>query len=332
MKNPGDDARIASGDNHAIVSKKGNELLAAKNTYHTQEGVEAALRDLIVDNVPEAAIVELKDETFGYANVAPLDLLQHLKANAETVDVNIIGDMLRERDVPLDFEGEESLKTQFARIEKVIKELKEHGITTSHTSLMATYLINIQGHGGEFLRVAFNEWCAMKATVKSWTKFKAHFSEADKLRRQALKASGGVHGKAAQRESANHIKDMDEKMTAMFAAGMSTMAEAAEESINAAIESKFKSIKSDKDENDVNSLLKGQIRSLEKQLKDLQGKSNDGNNGNNDGGGGRTRTNPNPKCSHCGRKHGGNICFMKSKENWDKAPEFYKKRNPWKDE
>ena len=72
VTNPGEDAGIAAGDTHAIVSSKNNRLAAEKNTYHTQEGVEAALRDLIVDNFPEASIMELKDDTFGYANVAPM--------------------------------------------------------------------------------------------------------------------------------------------------------------------------------------------------------------------------------------------------------------------
>ena len=95
---------------------------------------------------------------------------------------------------------------------------------------MATYLVQIQCEGGEFFNRALDEWSIKGNSKKTWKAFKAHFSEADKKRRQALKAAGGK-AKAADRESANHAKVIDDVNMAI-AEAMTTFAEVADESIN----------------------------------------------------------------------------------------------------
>ena len=239
----------------------------------------------------------------------------------------------------MDFESDETLKTFFTRIEKVMDELKDHGISSSYTSQMAKYLVQIQCEGGEFFNRALDEWNTKASNRKTWSAFKAHFSEADKKRRQALKAAGGKHAKAADRESANHAKVIDDVNEAI-AEAMTTFAEVADESINAAITQRFKALeggnnnnKVDKDENDINGLMKV-IRSLEQQVKDLKSKG-----GNGGGGGGRGKDKDKDKppaklCTFCKTKHRYNLneACWKRKENYDNAPDWWKARNEKPDE
>ena len=97
----------------------------------SQEGVETGLWNIIFTGVPRATIEELEDKELGYSKVTPLELLTHLADNAETVDCYKVTAKLRERDAPMDFEGEESLKIFFKRVNKAIKELHDEDIQTS---------------------------------------------------------------------------------------------------------------------------------------------------------------------------------------------------------
>jgi len=66
-------------------------------------------------------------------------------------------------------------------------------------------------------------------------KFKEHFIKADKKRQKAIKAL--ADDKANRKDFANDAEEMmPAAMSAMFASAMGSFAEAAEESIHAAIE------------------------------------------------------------------------------------------------
>ena len=92
-----------------------------------------------------------------------------------------------------------------------------------------------------------DEWRAFKRAVQTWKRFKAHFGEMDK-RRAVLKLSG-AQAAMRRKHSVNNTTDADattramqEDMASMFVAGVNTFAEAADESINAAIEKKFSAL------------------------------------------------------------------------------------------
>ena len=121
IDHPGGVPSIDAKDSHATIALKTAEKLAELDTYYTQEGVEAGLRDLIIKNVPKSTIEELEDSRFGFSKVTPLELLQHLKQEAEIVDAIDITTMLTDRDTPIDFEGEETLKTHLIKINKTIR-------------------------------------------------------------------------------------------------------------------------------------------------------------------------------------------------------------------
>jgi len=117
MKNPGLKASIGSSNSYYVIAQKMQELAADNDTYHTQEGVEAVLRDLIISKVPKVTIEELENEAFGFTKVTPMELLQHIQNQADDVDDVDINTKLEERNEAVDFEGETSLKTFFQIIE-----------------------------------------------------------------------------------------------------------------------------------------------------------------------------------------------------------------------
>ena len=110
IANPGTVPGIANGDSHATIALKTAELVSQLDAFYTQEGAEAGLRDLIIGRVPKVTIQELDDENFGYTKVTPLELLSHLKDNAEIVDAVELNEKLAQRDELMDFESDTSLK------------------------------------------------------------------------------------------------------------------------------------------------------------------------------------------------------------------------------
>ena len=169
-----------------------------------------------------------------------MELLDHLRSQADTVDMVDVNTLLKERNKPMDFEGTTLLKVFFKNLERIIKLLdNDHQITSSHSELIVRYLLQIGKVDSDIMRNAVNKWNALSKVARTWTKFKTHFATADKKRREAIKARKPFTRTDHQ---ANNTTEglTSEDMSAMFAASFETFASGAEESINAAINSKFK--------------------------------------------------------------------------------------------
>ena len=64
--------------------------------YYTQVICEVGLQELIVVNISALLITKLEDEDEDMANVMVMYLLQHLKSNAEVMDVMSLQDLLQQ--------------------------------------------------------------------------------------------------------------------------------------------------------------------------------------------------------------------------------------------
>ena len=108
-----------------------------------QEGVEAGLRDLIINNVPKAILEELNDQENGFLDVMPLELLAHIHGQVEVVSRYKLDALIKERDIPINFEGEEYLKSYLKQVKKLVGEIHDHHVTTSESEMLAQYLLEI---------------------------------------------------------------------------------------------------------------------------------------------------------------------------------------------
>lgn len=117
-------------DTSAMIATKKAEHQTLVELFHTQEGCKQGLRQQIVRNVPDDAIIELKDPEYGYANMDPEELMQHLQDNCEAVDTVDLKSLMSKRNEQLDFKGKVMLKTRFTQLAHVIKELGRHRVHT----------------------------------------------------------------------------------------------------------------------------------------------------------------------------------------------------------
>ena len=63
--NPGLKAQIEDTDAAPVIAKKNLDVIADNDAYHTQEGVKAGLKVLIINRVPKVTIQDLDDKKFG---------------------------------------------------------------------------------------------------------------------------------------------------------------------------------------------------------------------------------------------------------------------------
>jgi hypothetical protein len=335
VPNPGNVPNITSGDSAATVALKTANKVAELDVYYTQEGVKAGLVDLIVANVPKQAIQDLDDPDHGFTKTTPLQLLEQLREGAETVDFVTIAERLEERNAPIDFEGAETLKSFFAKIDKLIKDLKTDHVATSHSELMINYLRQIEGQRAPEFREALTEWHNKGRTGQTWKKFKEIFGEADRRRRRAIKASSSANGSnAGGIHSANAATSVTrDDITEMFANAMQVFGEAADQSIHAAIESKFNSIvDSGATQTYIGSNQAGDAATYKKRIEELEKKLEEAKKSGKKGDGakkGEDKWKDYPKCEHCNLRHKLPVdqCWKK-KGNWDSAPAWWKAKNP----
>ena len=330
IPHPGSIDDIATNDSHATIARKTGKKAELLSTYYTQSGCADGLRDLIIKRVPKSTIEDLQDADDGFASVTALELLNHLKDQADVVDVVDVNALLKERDEPMDFEGTTSLKVFFKNLERIIKQLKDdHQIASSHSELIIRYLLQVGKVDSDIMRNAVDRWNELSKVARTWAKFKTHFAAADKKRHEAIKAREPFT--RTDHQANNTTEEItQEDMSAMFAAAFETFASGAEESINAAIDSKFKhweksagttAATNDSKEDD----LRKQIDTLQRKLAS-QAKKNDG--GESD----RKKWEPEPgakPCQYCNKHHRTpeERCWAK-KENRKYASAGWKRANP----
>ena len=345
---PAAEPNILGNDSHASIAMKTSELATKTATYYTERGAIEGFRDLIVANVPKATISELADRQYEFEQVDPKDLLDHLRAACEKVDIMTVKDMLEARNVPMDFEGEESLKEFFKDIDEMIKRLSsDHKITTSTSELIVNYLFQIETHGGTIFDKHLTTWRARTTkddAAEEWKDFKNHWAKADKERRVNLKLNikkgdGVTFGES--KHQANAVNQQD--IVAMIAAGFSTMAEATQEtikeSVNAAVEKRMAGMSQGGGGGGGNNKESSEADNLKNQLKALQRKYDaalkQGKAGEKETGSGDEER---KRCRHCnavlGRDGNGKFhprdeskCW-KLKDNREKASEAWRKANP----
>ena len=59
----------------------------------------------------------------------------------DSIDVK---ELITHRDTPLDFDGEETLKTTFKNMSKVLKKLEKNKVTSSESEMMVNLILPIE--------------------------------------------------------------------------------------------------------------------------------------------------------------------------------------------
>ena len=136
--------------------------------YEIFKGVEQALKDIIQEAVEHDYLLEIEDDTLGFLNQTPRQMIDHLKARGGALDFADTKTLLSERDTEWDIS--ENPQVYFNRVEKAVKALTRAGITSDMNERrdMALYYLKATG---EF-DAAVREWENKAAADKTWANIK----------------------------------------------------------------------------------------------------------------------------------------------------------------
>ena len=140
--------------------------------YEILTGVEQALKDIILEAVENDYLMEIEDDTLGFSNQTPRQMIDHLKARGGALDFADTKTLLAERDMEWDLS--ENPQVYFNRVEKAVKALTRADITSDMNERrdMALYYLKASG---EF-DVAVREWENKPAADKTWINIKTFIS------------------------------------------------------------------------------------------------------------------------------------------------------------
>ena len=244
--------------------------------YEILKGVEQALKDIILEAVEIDYLMEIEDETLGYLNQTPRQMIDHLKARGGSLDFADTKTLLAERDMEWDLS--ENPQVYFNRVEKAVKALTRAGITSDMNERrdMALYYLKASG---EF-DAAVREWENKTTADKTWINIKTFIATEYARENKQNKLT-------AKQFRANLIEDQaeaTEELIATLTENHTRQMEALIKSTSDAMKEMMQLVKS-------NTNTQKNPNKLSDDEKKKKGEER------------RKKYNEAPICTHCGRKH-----------------------------
>ena len=244
--------------------------------YEVLKGVEQALKDIILDAVEHDYLLEIEDDTLGFLNQTPRQMIDHLKARGGALDFADTKTLLAERDTEWDLS--KNPQVYFNRVEKAVKALTRAGITSDMNERrdMALYYFKASG---EF-DAAVREWENKAAADKTWINIKTFIATEYARENKQNKLT-------AKQFRANLIEDQaeaTEELIATLTENHTRQMEALIKSTSDAMKEMMQLVKS-------NTNTQKNPNKLSDDEKKKKGEER------------RKKYNEAPICTHCGRKH-----------------------------
>jgi hypothetical protein len=190
------------------------ELIAQ---YEIYKGVKQGLKDIIQDAVEADYLLEIEDETLGFLNQTPRQMLDHLRNRGGALDFAETKTLLAERDA--EWNVSEIPQIYFNRVGKAMRGLTRAGINSDLNERRDMALFYLKATG-EF-DAAVREWEAKPTADKTWANIKSFISmeyakenKQNKLTARQFKANAIEEQAEAMEElihtlTENHTRQME---------------------------------------------------------------------------------------------------------------------------
>jgi hypothetical protein len=116
--------------------------------------------------------LEIEDDTLGFLNQTPKQLIDHLKIRGGALDFADTKMLIAERD--MEWDVNENPQIYFNRVEKAVKALTRANINTDMNQLQDMALYHFKASGE--LDAVVSEWENKAAADKMWTNIKTFIS------------------------------------------------------------------------------------------------------------------------------------------------------------
>jgi hypothetical protein len=158
-----------------------NDLKSANNrwaddieTWSLVHNIRKALTKQIINAVDDEFIEDLKDHNTGYANVTPLEMVEHLYADYGQLTAQDISE--NRNQLKKDFDNTKTMVAHFHKIKEIRLIAEKTGNTITDADAIAeTYLVI--DRCGLFSK-AVDDWDETEEKDKTWKAFQQHFKKA----------------------------------------------------------------------------------------------------------------------------------------------------------
>jgi len=289
-------AANAAAGIRARAEAEHNEQVAQ---YEILKGVEQALKDIILEAVEHDYLMEIEDDTLGFLNQSPKQMIDHLKSRGGTLDFADTKTLLAERDMEWDMS--ENPQVYFNRVEKAVKALTRAGITSDMNERrdMALYYLKASG---EF-DAAVREWENKAEVDKTWINIKSFISKEYARENKQNKLTAKQFKANAIEEQASAAEELIATLTENHTRQMENLIKSTTE----AMKEMMQLIKN----NNSNSTNSSKTTDEEKKKKREER---------------RKKYNEAPVCTHCGKKHPS----KKEDECWELEKNKASRPDGWK--
>ncbi len=113
--------------------------------YEIFKGVKQALKDIILEAVKHDYLLEIEDDTLGFLNQTPKQMIDHLKIRGGALDFADTKTLIAERDMEWDIS--ENPQIYFNRVKKAVKALTRAIINTDMNQLQDMALYHFKASG-----------------------------------------------------------------------------------------------------------------------------------------------------------------------------------------
>jgi hypothetical protein len=199
-------ATTAAAGTRAKAEAEHKESLAE---YEIFKGVEQALKDIILEAVEHDYLLEIKDNTLGFLNQMPKQIIDHLKIRGGVLDFADTKTLIAERD--MEWDVSENPQIYFNRVKKAVKALTRANINTDMNQLqdMALYHFKVSG---EF-DAAVREWENKASADKTWSNIKTFISAEYARKNKQNKLTARQFKANAMEEQAEATEDLIAALT-----------------------------------------------------------------------------------------------------------------------
>jgi hypothetical protein len=185
---PGPQAQLVGG--HAVIEEAKRVFNLAVDASTRHQNVTETLRQQILQAVPDMYLVVLSDPDFGYDDVTPRAMLNHLETTyavmtPEEAETN-------RKTLTATINIDDPLETVWARIITVQQAAPAFAPITDATAITLT--LTVFENTGVY-NTAVSKWRDKLAAEQTMVNFRLHFDKANKERRHRLTIStAGLHG------------------------------------------------------------------------------------------------------------------------------------------
>ena len=178
--NPGMRPVIPAASNRVAQENITSQWKNESENYKLVQDVREALKNQILSAFDDEYLEDLKDPDTGYANITPLQMLEHLYGDYGELTQQDISE--NRNSIKTDYDPTTTMVSYFHNIREIRNIATRAGNPISDSDLLAELYL-VMDRAGIFVK-AIDDWDDLQAADKTWARFQREFKKAYKRHKE----------------------------------------------------------------------------------------------------------------------------------------------------